>query len=110
MIQLAIKKANIELTPELEEYLEKKIKLLEKLITCKGDVPFEVEIGRTTNHHRKGSIYRAEFQITLPRILLRSESSMEDPREAIDEAHKKIERELIDWKDTIVSNKKRGIV
>lgn len=54
----------------------------------------DLEIARTTRHHRKGKIYRAEVNLSLPRKLLRAEVEDEDARAAIDLLSEEIEREI----------------
>lgn len=107
MIQPTLKKTDCELTPQLSDYLEKKIRGLGKLVQYKGEIPFSIEVARTTHHHRKGSIFRAEFQMRLPYSLLRSEAVSEDLRKAIDGANKHMEREILKWKGKLVARARR---
>ena len=61
-------KKNIDLTPALETYLQKKFAALEKLVTAinkTNPAELTIEVGRTTNHHRKGDVYRAAAKLHL---------------------------------------------
>ena len=57
-IVIKIKSTNMALVPEIETYIRTKIQLLHKFFKHyaeeSGELLFEVEIGRTTEHHRKG--------------------------------------------------------
>ena len=108
MIVLTLKETATKLTPEIKEYLERKAFQLEKFLNYKGEAPLWVEMERTTNHHQKGFIFRAEFQLRLPRTSLRSEALREDMREAIDEASKEMERRIKDWKEEQIAKHRRG--
>lgn len=104
-MKINIKATNLKLTPSLKNYIEGKINDLEKFIpqireenyfSGKGKPPFEawVEVGKTTGHHYKGKIFRAECQIRLPGKSLRSESVKEDLRLAVDEVKDELQREI----------------
>lgn len=79
---ITIKATNIELTPALRDYAEKRLAGLEKY----GPLNLvEVELGKTTNHHRSGEIFRAEVMVTtaLGKIH-RADTERTDLYEAID--------------------------
>lgn len=83
-MNIQVKATKIDLTPEIKEYIQKKIDMLEKYL---GDLKvfncdFEVEM--TTNHNVKGKIYRAECNLNLGGRLLRVEKTEEELYKAID--------------------------
>ncbi len=83
-MNLQIKAKNIELTEEIKEYAQKKMDALEKYL---GDFPVinaDFEVEKTTNHHQKGELYRAELNLSVPQELLRVEKTGVDIHEAID--------------------------
>lgn len=94
MLKIDIYTKDVELTPTIQEYVNKKVGGLEKF--SKNKIPFEVsvELARTTHHHYKGYVFRAELQMQVPGGLLRAESVKEDLRAAIDEAKEELEREM----------------
>lgn len=61
-----IKATGIELTPAISAYVEDKLTYLNKYIEP-GDTSaqVEVEVGKTTNHHKGGDFFRAEFNFSL---------------------------------------------
>ena len=104
-MKITIKTTNLKLTPALRSYVEEKIGGLEKFIQKiglkdrlfkKGKPSYEawVEIGRTTRHHHKGRIFRAECQIRFPGKSIRVESLKEDLHLAVDEVKDELQREL----------------
>jgi len=104
-MKITIKATNLKLTPSLKKYIEEKINGLEKFIpnlkeknysSEKGKPPFEawVEVGKTTVHHYKGKVFRAECQIRLPGKSLRAESIKEDLYLALDEIKDELQREI----------------
>jgi putative sigma-54 modulation protein len=95
-------KKNIDVTPALEDYLQKKFAQLEKFVTAiggKNPTELTVEVERTTNHHRKGPIYRAAAKLHLGKVTLRAEKEAEDVRIAIDAAKDTLREEIEKYKD-----------
>lgn len=110
-MHINIKATNFELTPAVREYVEKKVNGLEKFIHRTDEsVQAWVEIGRTTTHHLKGAVYRAEIQIHIPHYGkgVRAEATGETINEAIDGAHDQIKLELEKAKNKKISLARRG--
>jgi ribosomal subunit interface protein len=104
-MKITIKATNLKLTSALRNYVEEKIGGLERFIqgagfenksSKKGKPPVEiwVEIGKTTHHHHKGKVFRAEGQMKIPGKSLRAESIKEDLHLAIDDVRSELQREL----------------
>ena len=55
---------NIELTEALRNHVESELERLQKVMN--PDARIYVEIGKTTNHHKHGDVYKAEGKISLP--------------------------------------------
>lgn len=63
-MNIKILATRIELTQDLREHIEKKLESADKLMDpADTTVLYEVEIGRTTDHHEKGDVYKAEVHI-----------------------------------------------
>ena len=110
-MNINLKATNFELTPAIREYAEKKVNGLEKFIRITDEsVQAWVEVGRTTNHHNKGDVYRAEIQIHIPHYGrgVRAEATCQTLNEAIDGAHDKIKLELEKVKDKKISLVRKG--
>lgn len=104
-----IKATNITLTPEISEYLNKRLLGIEKLLSPNdGSVFMEVELGKTTAHHQTGNIFRAEVNLQVSGKLLRAVSEKDDLNTAIDEVREEITRELRSLKGKRFSLLKRG--
>lgn len=62
MITRTIKGTNIELTPAIDSAADRLVQSLEKYVDADDTGALaEVEVGRTTAHHRTGEIFRAEI-------------------------------------------------
>ncbi|MBI2515152.1 ribosome-associated translation inhibitor RaiA [Candidatus Wolfebacteria bacterium] len=100
-MKINLKATNLDLTPAIREYLEKRIGSLEKFVKrfeIRGEVKLEVEIARTARHHRKGNVFYAEVNLHLPKKILRAEHSDADIRAAIDKVKDKLKMELVKYK------------
>ncbi len=112
-MRINIKATNIELNEELKELVGEKLKHLERFeenLRKKDPLPSGqrkedervdvfVELGRTTKHHQKGDVFRAEMQMMIAGESLMVEALADDLREAITEARNKLEREIIEYKE-----------
>ncbi len=98
-MHISIKATNYELTLPIREYVEKRCRSFEKFFSEKEDPHVSVELGKTTNHHNSGDIFRAEMQLTRHGALLRAESKDKDLYRAIDDAHDELFREISSQKE-----------
>jgi len=117
-MKINIKATNLKITLSLKNYIEEKIGSLEKIIPRlkindfpggTGKPAFEawVEIEKTTSHHHKGEIFRAECQIRLPGRSLRAESEKEELHLAIDEVKDELQGEIKKYREKGKSRFKR---
>lgn len=97
-----LKGTQLDLTFSLKKFIEIKLQRLQKYIDHidKNNVAMvDVEVGRTTRHHKKGSgVYRAEINLSIPQKLLRAEATGENIRSALLESVREIEREIRKYK------------
>lgn len=99
-MRVLLKTTNFELTPALEELAQTKlVQPVQKLLVKpdqKADVLLEIELAKTTKHHQKGLIWRAEAQLNLPGLksLLRAEAVAESLRAAVDEVKDELLKEI----------------
>lgn len=90
----------MELTPAIRDYLEKRLQALEKFIRAKeGSSMMQVEVGKTTNHHKNGDVYKAELNLNAGGRVFNAISEKEDLFGAIDDVKEEMERQLIESKD-----------
>ncbi len=76
------------------------IALAQKFLGSDGEpVAVEIEVEKTTKHHKTGKLFRAEANISMGRALLRAEAVGEDLYEAIDLLEPKLAREIKKFKE-----------
>ena len=106
-----LKKAtNIEFTPAIDEYLAKHlIAHIERLVDTKDEsATVALEVGKTSRHHNKGDVFRAEVNLHISGSNLRAEAERDDLHMAIDEVREEIVRELTKNKKRRFDLLKRG--
>ena len=105
-MNIIIKGTGFSLTPAIKDYVDQKIGGLEKFLTHVNlsGVEARVEVGRITEHHHKGNVYRAEVNLILPGQMLRVEAESDDVYAAIDAVHDELKRQIVSKKE-----KKLGI-
>ncbi len=94
-------KANLDLTPSLGTYIERKLSPLAKLVKQfdeTGEAEIWLELSRTTRHHHKGEVFLAAADLRLPHKILRAEENAEDVRRAIDQARDVLKLEIDKYK------------
>jgi len=63
-MKISIKTTNITLTPDIKEYLDRKLESLKKFIDAADDtVAVDVELGKSSMHHQTGDVFRAEINV-----------------------------------------------
>ena len=91
-----LKTTGLELTEAIENYTREKIGMLEKFLQHIGlPQSARIEIGKISEHHKKGKIFFAEVNLELPHRLLRATADSEDLYKAIDLVRKEMEREIL---------------
>ncbi|MDQ5958128.1 MAG: putative sigma-54 modulation protein [Patescibacteria group bacterium] len=71
-MKISIKATNIEITPAIEQYLFYKLSKLEKYLDeSESEALVDVEIGKTTEHHRHGQVFKAEINLVVPGQVMR---------------------------------------
>jgi len=87
-MKLSIKSTQLELSEAIKADIEKKLGNLDKYYDRILDAQVEVE--KTSDHHRKGDIYRAEINVSVPGDALRAESLQDTIAKALTDLRKKI--------------------
>ena len=96
-----IKMTNTFLTPAITDYVEKRLTHLDKFISPEEMevVMCYVDIGKTSNHHKAGDIFKAEFNLHLGGKTLRAVSEKEDLYSAIDSVNDEMAKALKSYKE-----------
>jgi ribosomal subunit interface protein len=97
----------MELTRGINNYIDKRVLGISKFVKG-GEMAVFVEVGKTTNHHKQGDIFRAEFNIEISGAKFYAFSEKEDLYTAIDDAKKEIIRQISSNKDRKQTLFKRG--
>jgi ribosomal subunit interface protein len=98
----------MELTEAISEYVNKRLSSIEKFIKEGEKVLFYAEVGKTTNHHKQGEVFRAEFNIEISGTKFYAFSEKDDLYTAIDAAKEDIVRQITTNKDRKQTLFKRG--
>ena len=100
-MRLSLKGTNIQVLESTAEYVDRKlVKTVERFMSG-GDaaVSLKIEVERTTRHHRKGKIFRAEANLSFGKKVLYAEAFGETLNEAIDLLEEELEREIKKFKE-----------
>lgn len=112
-MKINIKATNIELTPAIRAYLEDKLASLERVLPPNDEsVLINSEVGKETNHHQQGEIFRAEVNLSFSGRHLRAETRNEDLYAAIDEVRDEIIRQVntnLEKRNTMIRRGGRAI-
>ncbi len=108
-MKINIKATGIELTQAISDYVYKKISSIEKYLDeSNTDIIAQVEVGRSSRHHKTGNIFRAEVHITGMGLDLYAVSELEDLYAAIDVVKDEIVRNVVQSKGKRQTLAKRG--
>lgn len=115
-MKINVKATGIELTPAISSYVEKKISHIGKYLPAQAgldkrnspDIVAQVEVGRSTRHHKTGNIFRAEVHITGGGFDLYAVSEMEDLYAAIDIVKDEIAHNILQLKGKRETLTRRG--
>lgn len=108
MVNINIKSTNMELTDAISDYVNKRLSSIEKFVKNEEKVTAYVEVGKTTNHHKQGDVFVAEFNIEIDGTKFYTISERDDLYSAIDDAKEEIVRQITKSKDRKQTLFKRG--
>ena len=108
-MRIIIKTTKVKLTESLRRLIREKILSLEKFLeeVLKKEDVFNgrkprteafIEVGKPSFHHKKGNVFYAECQITLPGKRVRAVAERENLELALSEVKNELERQLKKYK------------
>ena len=100
-----IQATNTELTEALRNYVTEKIEGLARFTKRFDPCDAAIEIGKTSEHHKKGDIYFAEVTVAIPGDTVRAHVEKDDLYAAIDEAKDDVKRQFIEKKEKMVDER-----
>ncbi len=112
-MNIIIKTKNLELTEQLENFINKKIGALKKFFSAfenhklpiaKGRDLFEtfVEVEKVSQHHKKGDVFQAEIRLYLPGKSLFAKAHGSDVIKIINEVRDELEGEIRKYKSKVI--------
>lgn len=107
-MKIHIKTSNITLTQAISDYVDRRLEKVSKIVGDDETVQCDVELGRTTTHHHKGEIFRAEIHLVGFGKNLYVSSETTDLYTSIDEVQSQILSELSSHKQKNISLLRRG--
>lgn len=109
-MKIKIKGTQLEVTPAIRSAIEEKIGSLGRFIEkyeVEGELEAFVEVGRTTAHHHKGEVFRAEVNLELPGHLIRVEETGDDLYPLITKVRDVLKHEITKYKEKQEVNPKK---
>jgi ribosomal subunit interface protein len=107
-MNINIKATKIELTPEIKDYIQEKMDMLEKYLGDMKVINADFEVEMTTHHHQKGDIYRAEANLTLAGNFIRVDKTENDLYKAIDKVKDHLQEIIKKHKEKMIDKKRRA--
>jgi ribosomal subunit interface protein len=108
-MNINIKTTNITLKSDIEDYLNKKLVTLKKLVDFDDENVFaQVELAKTTNHHKSGNFFRAEINLRIGKKRFRVVSEKEDIKAAIDDMKDVLSQEIKSQQEKTRTNTRKG--
>jgi ribosomal subunit interface protein len=107
-MHINIKTTNFSSTEAITDYTTKRLDAITQFYKNDPSVKGDVELGKTTNHHNKGDIFRAEIHITAKDTDLYASAEEADLYQAIDKVRDEMLREVRSSKSKKISLIRRG--
>lgn len=107
-MKINLKTKNFEITPSIRTYLQDKLNAMDKFLPKDDSIFADVELAKTTNHHKKGDIFMAEVNLTMPGRLIRAVAEKWELHAAIDAVKDELQREITMNKEKNISLYRRG--
>ena len=107
-MKIDLKTKNFEITPSIKIYLQDKLNVVDKFLPNNESIFADVELAKTTKHHKKGDIFKAEVNLTIPGRLIRAVAEKWDLRAAIDAVKDELQREITMNKEKSISLRHRA--
>ncbi|PJE59785.1 MAG: ribosomal subunit interface protein [Candidatus Portnoybacteria bacterium CG10_big_fil_rev_8_21_14_0_10_44_7] len=109
-MRINLKAKNLELTPKIKNYLQKRLNYFDRFIkkVDPAAIICDVELEKIVGDQRKGEIFRAEINLEAAGVFYRSEEQSENIFSVIDLVKDQIARELKRNKEKKVDLIRRG--
>ncbi len=91
----------MDLTEAIKSRVERALAKVAKLTQKLEPADIRVDVGKTSQHHQKGDVFKAEYNLTIPGTMIRAEATMDDLYAAIDKASDDLRRQVKKYKDKL---------
>lgn len=106
-MNVKIKATKIELTPEIKDYIQEKMDMLEKFLGRVQVLNCDVEVGMSVGGQQSGEIYRAEVNLEVPGELMRVVKTEKELFKAIDKVKNHLTRSIKRYKEIRINKKRK---
>ena len=103
-----IKTTNITMSPAISEFVDTRMEKIAKFLAGDSTAMADVDLARTTEHHHKGDIFKADIHVVAKGIDAYASSENADLYAAIGEAKNEILAELTGAQGKRISVVRRG--
>lgn len=108
-MRVTVKATQIELTPAISDYVDKKVQMLDKLVDVNDTSAIcDVEVGKPSRHHQSGDVFYAEFNVSIAGARFRATAEEGSLYAAIDKAKDDVVREMKRHKRKQIHMLRRG--
>lgn len=104
-----IKASKIKLTPEIKEYVEKKMNILDKYLGKIQPVSCHVEVGLSVGGQKTGDIYHTEVILELPRAMIVVEKSAGELFKSIDSTKDHLARAITKYREKLIERRRKTV-
>ena len=92
-------------SPALEEVVSRKLESIDHLVAGYDDVRAEVDLERTTEHHKGGEVFRIHIRVMLPGHVIDADAKGDDIYALADEARDTLHGAVQRFKDQDVARR-----
>ena len=107
-MKVDIKGTKIKLTPEIKNYVQKKMDMLEKYLGKVPVIACDVEVGLAVGGQKCGEIFRTEVIMEIPGALLVIEKHESDLYKSIDKVKDHLARSIKNYKEKLIDKRRKG--
>ncbi len=93
-MNINIRTTSFSLTPAISDYVDKRLGPIDKFFQDDSTIKCDLELSRTTSHHKHGDVFKAEIHIIAKDKNLYASAEEEDLYVAIDTIKDEILREI----------------
>ncbi len=106
-MQITFHSTGLSLTTAIKQIAAEKFSRLDKIVgTLHDDAIVSVELSRTTHHHHKGKIFRAELHMIMGKKSVYAAAESDDLYDSMDQAIAATKKQVVKIKEESVDARK----